>query len=114
MPAGQGAGGDEGGKGEMRRKAIGRVLKMLTETPADATGMVPGTSFSKAGVARLMEMLDGRAGKPGGGKAVQRVKAFLAPKPGEEAIHGASLQKLQRAGEMAAKRGGGGGRRKAV
>jgi hypothetical protein len=113
LSMGQG-GGNDGGKGEMRRKAIGRVMKLLTETPADATGMVPGTSFSKAGVARLMEMLDSRAAKPGGGKAVERVKAFIAAKPGEEAVHGASVEKLQRAGEMAAKQGGGRGRRKGI
>jgi len=110
----QAGGGDNAGKGEMRRKAISRILKILNDTPADATGMVPGTSFSKAGVARLMQMLDERASGQGSGKVAQRIKTFLAPQDGEEAVHGASVQKLQRAGQMAAKQGGGRGRRRDI
>jgi hypothetical protein len=105
-----------GGDSDARRKAIGRVLRVLTETPADATGMVPETPFSKTGVKRLMEMLQERSAQAGasGGRIAAGLLRFLAPKDGEEAIHGASLAKLQRGGKLAARRAGGRGRRRGV
>jgi hypothetical protein len=96
----------EGGDNEMRRKAIGRIMQILTQTPADDTGMVPDTNFSKAGVAKLMGMLNSRKDKPGA-KAADRVMQMLSAKGDEAQIHGASVKKLQQAGRMAAQRGGG-------
>jgi hypothetical protein len=116
------AGGKAGGKlaaltgdgadSEAKRKAIGRVVRILTDTPADGTGMVADTPFSKAGVKRLMDMLNERSAVSGasGARVAGGMLKFLSAKDGEESVHGASLQKLQRAGQMAAKRGGGRGR----
>lgn len=102
-------GGDDADS-EAKRKAIARVVKLLRDTPADATGMVPDTPFSKAGVARLIEMLRERAANPNaaGGKVAGGLMKFLSPKDGEAEVHGASVEKLQRAARMVGNRGGGG------
>jgi hypothetical protein len=110
-------GGDDADN-EARRKAIARVVRLLTDTPADASGMVPDTPFSKAGVVRLMEMLRERAANPTapGGKVAGGLMKFMSAKEGEAEVHGASLEKLQRAAKMVGRRGsnrggGQGGRR---
>lgn len=111
-------GGDDADN-EARRKAIARVVRLLSDTPADASGMVPDTPFSKAGVARLMEMLRERAANPTapGGKVAGGLMKFMSSKEGEAEVHGASLEKLQRAAKMVgsrgSKRGGGHGGRRA-
>lgn len=122
--AGKAAGGRRGGGGKLaalaggdngdgKRKAIARVMRVLTDTPADAGGMVPDTPFTQAGVKRLMDMLRERAADAGaaGARVAGGLLKFLSSKEGEEAIHGASLEKLKRAGQMASRRGGGRGRR---
>jgi len=120
---GAGAGGRRGGgklaalaggdNSDGKRKAIARVMRVLTDTPADAAGMVPDTPFTKAGVKRLMDMLRERSADAGatGARVAGGLLKFLSSKEGEESIHGASLMKLQRAGQMASRRGGGRGRR---
>ncbi len=76
-------------------KLIARARSVLEQTPADARGMVPGTAFTQAGVARLMEILEQRAGN-GGGRGIEVVRKFLAPATeDEETVCGASVKKLQ-------------------
>lgn len=118
-PAAMGAGpmGEvEGADAQARRKAIARIYRVLTDTPADDGGMVEDTPFSKAGVARLMETLRGRAaneGQPGARVAAGLIK-FLTPKDGEAEVHGVSLERLKRvaktAGDRIGARGMGGAR----
>lgn len=92
------AGGIAAGVGQAQRQMLGKLRHMLANTPADARGLVPGTDFSQAGVARLMQMLHQRAAAPGaqGGKMATRVLEMIAAAPGETGvIDGASLQKLR-------------------
>jgi hypothetical protein len=87
-----------GSASSLQRQVMGKLHYMLTNTPADARGMVAGTSFSAAGVSRLMVLLRQRAGQPGtqGGKMATRLLASLAAAPGEtDVIDGASLPKLR-------------------
>ena len=85
-----------------KRKALARVYKILSETPADATGMVVGTPFSKAGVRSLVETLQKRLADPGssGAKMAERIFSFMTAKgkAGDEAvpnIHGIPLYRLE-------------------
>lgn len=100
-PAGPRTGGVSGGAmSAQRRKALGRMARILTDTPADAAGTVPGTPFTRAGVAVLMDTLGKRARNEGapGAKMAARVLTFLRAEPGEPEgeVHGVSVQKLQR------------------
>ena len=95
---GMAGGGMAAGVGQAQRQMLGKLRHMLANTPADARGLVPGTDFSQAGVARLMQMLHQRAAAPGaqGGKMATRVLEMIAAAPGETGvIDGASLQKLR-------------------
>lgn len=91
---------------QARRKAIARIYRVLTDTPADDTGMVADTPFSKAGAARLMETLRGRAANEGqtGARVAAGLIKFLTPKEGEAEVHGASLERLQRVAKTAGSR----------
>ncbi len=103
-PADSGAGNPVAGLGpQAQRMALGWLRRVLMATPDDGTGRVPGTRMTRAGVARLMALLEERRlaeGKPGV-LVAQRLYAFLAeqgPETGER-VHGAKvaqLQKLQR------------------
>lgn len=86
-----------------RRKAITRIYRVLSETPADNTGMVEGTPFTQAGVARLLDTLKSRSASEGqaGAKVAAGILKFLAPKDGESQVHGASLERLQRVAKTA-------------
>lgn len=90
-----------------RRKALGRIYRVLTDTPADDTGMVDGTPFTQAGVMRLMENLKTRADNEGqsGAKIAARILQVLSPKDGEAEVHGASLKRLQRIAKAGENRG---------
>lgn len=91
--------GDPGSdKRKNRRKIMGRIYKVLASTPDDGRGTVDGTSFSLAGLDRLMSTLDERSAKDGEkkAKATARMKEFLAPNEDDkEVIAGVSLAKLQ-------------------
>jgi hypothetical protein len=85
-----------------KRKALSRVYKILSETPADATGMVEGTPFSKAGVRTLVETLRKRQADPAasGAKMAARIFQFMTAKgkASEEAvpnIHGIPIYRLE-------------------
>lgn len=93
----------EGGNTAARRKAIGRIYRVLSETPADDTGMVEGTPFTKAGVLRLLETLKARTAKEGqpGAKVAAGILKFMSPKEGEAHVHGVSLERLQRVAKTA-------------
>lgn len=103
-------GGGEGGAQQFRRQMVMRVYKMLTRTPDDGSGMVPGTPFTKAGVAELMTALHERAANQNapGAKVATNAIGFLKPAEGdEEAVAGASVAKLQLVARMASRFGGG-------
>ncbi len=110
------AGGDGGaGPGSaQRRKALGRMAHILTDTPADGSGVVPGTPFTQAGVAALLDTLGKRARNEGapGAKIASRLLTFLQADQAEAEgnVHGVSVQKLQRLAKFA---GSGNGRRRA-
>jgi hypothetical protein len=110
---GAGAGLGAGPGSEQRRKALGRMARILTDTPADGTGVVPGTPFTQAGVAALLDTLGKRARNQGapGAKMASRLLTFLRADQGEAEgdVHGVSVQKLQRLAKFA---GGGKGRRR--
>lgn len=85
-------------QGRQRRQMMMKIYAMLTQTPEEGTGMVPGTPFSETGVAKLMSILRGRAAQENvpGAKVAAGMLKFLAPQdPGAEAIGGASVEKLQ-------------------
>lgn len=81
-----------------QRRMVERAVKLMTETPADAFGMVQGTNFTQAGLARLVEMLKQKANAPmsQGAKSAKEALRQLAPDPGEaEVVHGVSVKKLR-------------------
>ena len=107
--AGAAAGG--GANVALQRKVIGRAYRVLTGTPADESGMVEGTPFTQAGVARLMEALKTRASAEGtaGARAAGRMVQFLSGEDEEgERVHGASVERLQRIQRLAGNFGMGG------
>lgn len=117
MGAGMQGGGMQGrqaqgwgmqGGGGMQRKIAARIMRILTQTPADNRGYVPGTPFTQTGVGELMRLIGERANADGapGAKAAGAIIRFLAAAPEDgERIEGASVQKLQ----MLARRLEGGG-----
>lgn len=92
-------GGTASGGGQSpQRQMIAKALELLKSTPADHTGLVTGTPFTKTGVARLMTMLHQRAddGSTSRGKLIAIALRFLEPTGGDmSVVHGASVQKLQ-------------------
>jgi hypothetical protein len=102
-PSSEGPGG-LGGPSPSKQRAMSRAYKVLTETPADEAGLVDGTPFTAAGVARLMESLRSRAGNDGAGgaRAASRILQFLAPSgDGGAQVHDVSVEKLQRFARIA-------------
>lgn len=90
-------------KRDQRMQFAVKVRGVLVKTPADARGMVEGTPFTQAGVARLMALLDQRAGAGSAGaegkqsKIAARMLKFLAPDTVEEpAVLGVSVEKLRK------------------
>ena len=112
-----GGGGEGGRKRGRQRKMLMKVYKVLTQTPADASGHVPDTPFTETGVARLMDMLRTRSADPAlpGAKVAEGLIKFISPSEGESATTGgASVEKLQmlaRRIEHMRGKGGGGGRK---
>jgi hypothetical protein len=90
------------------------MAHILTDTPADGSGVVPGTPFTQAGVAALLDTLGKRARNEGapGAKIASRLLTFLQADQAEAEgnVHGVSVQKLQRLAKFA---GSGNGRRRA-
>lgn len=88
----------DGATRSAHRQMMGKLHYMLTNTPADARGMVTGTSYSAAGVTRLMALLRQRATQPGtqaGRLSLRLLEALAAAKGEAEVIDGASLPKLR-------------------
>ncbi len=86
----------EGDSQDRRVQMMAKLRTLLVKTPADDNGMVPGTPFTQAGVARMMTMLGKRSGEGGSGKLAAGMEKFLSPdSPDEETISGASVKKLQ-------------------
>ena len=85
-------------RGKSKRKMIAKIYKIIDNTPRDDRGLVPGTTFSVAGVERLMTMLKERASdtSKAGSKMAIRIQQFLAPSSEEDAaICNASIEKLK-------------------
>lgn len=116
---GAAAGGKAGGRlrslmtspeGAQKRKAIMRLVQMLKTTPDDGSGAVEGTAFTKAGVQKLVEMLQKRASDTGaaGGKTAAAVLRRLTT-PGKDAgeggetVHGVQVSRLVQLAKLAEK-----------
>jgi hypothetical protein len=86
------------GAAERQRRQVERALQIMVSTPDDGTGMVEGTSFSKAGVALLKQTLTDRAnGTPSRAAdgAADALREFAAAPDETEVVHGMSVKKLQ-------------------
>lgn len=96
-----------GPEGQQHRKSLARIYRVMTDTPADETGMVEGTPFSKAGVATLIATLDKRAANESapGAKMAGALKRVLTNKAEDEgeSVHGVSVAKLQKIAEVLGK-----------
>ena len=85
------------------RKALNHVMRILSETPADATGKVEGTTFTKTGVKALIDMLTKRSADPEAGGAkmagsfLKRLTAVGKRTEGER-VHGVLVSLLQKLG----------------
>ena len=96
--------GQDAIKTSAQRRAATQFYHLLTETPADNTGLVEGTPFTSAGVARALDALRARTSQEGtvGAKAAAWVLKFLAPSDGEtEIVHDVSVDKLKRIARLA-------------
>lgn len=96
--AARGAGSGGGGqRGQVQRQMMQRARQILTETADDGSGLVAGTPFTMAGVARLMQMLNERAadGQAQSARMAGKVLDMVRAPAGEEAVHGASIAKLR-------------------
>ena len=88
---------------DKHRKALNHVMRILSETPADATGKVEGTTFTKAGVKALIDMLTKRSADPEAGGAkmagsfLKRLTAVGTRTEGER-VHGVLVSLLQKLG----------------
>lgn len=97
-PFGQRPGGGMGGPA-VSREILAKLGFMLKNTPAGTEGLVEGTAFSKAGVARLMTMLTDKAQGPrtAATEMADRILQMIRAEPGDgSAVHGASAEKLQK------------------
>lgn len=111
---GRGAGGGDEAQAQ-RRRALGRAVRILTETPDDGRGLVEGTPFTCAGVAALMAQLHqraGNAGAPGARVATRLLGLLTGGETGADAVEGVSRDKLQRLAKLASNAGGGAQRRR--
>ncbi len=114
--AGQGAGGKggmasrvqaalKGPDGADKRKAMMRVVRVLTDTPDDGSGIVAGTPFSYAGVKKLVDMLETRSKEKAGKGAAVATQVLLALSKGDgdgsdRAIHGIQLRRLEQLAKL--------------
>ena len=86
---------------DKHRKALNHVMRILSETPADATGKVEGTTFTKAGVKALIDMLTKRSADPEAGGAkmaggfLKRMTAVGKDGTEGERVHGVLVSRLQ-------------------
>lgn len=94
-----GAGGSGGN--ERRKQLFGMLRAVLVRTPADSRGKVPETPFTQAGVERLMKTLKSRSedNTAPGARVAGGLLKFLSADAGENAVHGASVTKLQKLAE---------------
>lgn len=89
----------KGSEGAERRQSLMRVVRILTDTPDDGTGIVTGTPFSVAGVKKLVNTLEARSKDKtasGAGMATQ-VMVLLAKADAEgggETVHGVQVKRL--------------------
>lgn len=98
---GRGAGGFQGAAQNM---LVQRAQGILTETEADEDGMVPDTSFTVAGVKKLIELLRTRSeaeGRPGAKMAKSLLKFLSTSDDSEAQVEGVSVAKLQRIAKFA-------------
>lgn len=92
---------------EQHRKVLNRVMRILSETPADASGVVEGTNFTTTGVKALVDLLTKRSADPdaaGARMAGGLLKLLTAVgKEGTESarVHGMLVDRLQQFGRSA-------------
>lgn len=86
---------------DKHRKVLKHVMRLLSETPADATGKVEGTTFTKTGVKALVDMLTKRSADPEAGGAkmaggfLKRMTAVGKDGTEGERVHGVLVSRLQ-------------------
>jgi len=111
-PAARPAGGAdlEVSNSQLQRRALTRAFRILTETPADESGLVEGTPFTQSGVNRLLETLRSRADVEGaaGAKVATRILQFLTSDEGDGKAEEVSVDRLQRIAQLAQNFGLGG------
>lgn len=96
-----------GPDGAQHRKALNRVMRILSETPADASGVVEGTNFTTTGVKALVDMLTKRStdSDAAGAKMAGGLLKLLTAvgKEGTESarVHGVLVARLQQLGRSA-------------
>jgi len=104
------AGADlEASNSMLQRRALTRAYRILTETPADESGLVAGTPFTQSGVNRLLETLRSRADEgAAGAKVATRILQFLTSDETDGDVKEVSLERLQRIAQLAQNFGIGG------
>jgi len=101
----RGDGAVVGARGGGRRRAIAqRALAVLTETPEDGRGLVPGleaAGVTVAGVDKLLDLLRGQAidpSRPAGRRAAavldELLKAATGDEAGAEAVDPGAVRRL--------------------
>jgi hypothetical protein len=86
---------------DMRRllkENAAKLMQILTRTPADGRGHLPGTPFTVAGIQRLSQLLHQRAGQqgaPGRKIASMALQMLSEPDPAKPTIEGLSNARIQ-------------------
>lgn len=86
---------------DMRRlvkENAAKLMQILTKTPADGQGLLPGTPFTMTGIQRLSQLLHQRAGQqgaPGRKIAATALQLLREPDPSKPSIQGLSASRIQ-------------------
>lgn len=82
----------------MVKENAAKLMQILTRTPADGRGLLPGTPFTVSGIQRLSQLLHQRAaqhGAPGRKIAVTALQLLGEPDPAKPSIEGLSVARIQ-------------------
>lgn len=96
----------------MVKENAAKLMQILTKTPADGRGLLPGTPFTITGIQRLSQLLHQRAsqqGAPGRKIAATALQLLREPDPSKPAIEGLSqirIQALWQRAEQIVRKGG--------
>lgn len=82
----------------MVKENAAKLMQILTKTPADDRGLLPGTPFTMSGIQRLSQLLHQRAaqqGAPGRKIAATALQLLGEPDPAKPSIAGLSAARIQ-------------------